>query len=78
MVPKKNPVGVQITAESPDGPLTACLNITEKDFIEGEFVHQLGARKRIQDLEEGPEKETGHQVQPGVEAYQFCWDRPRG
>ena len=58
MVPKKNPVGVQITAESPDGPLTACLNITEKDFIEGEFVHQLGARKRIQDLEEGPEKET--------------------
>ena len=58
MVPKENPVGVQITAESPDGPLTAYLNITEQDFIEGEFVHQLGARKRIQDLEEGPETEA--------------------
>ena len=34
------------------------MNITEKDFIEGEFVHQLGARKRIQDLEEGPESEA--------------------
>ena len=34
------------------------LDITDGDFIEGEFVHQLGARKKIQDLEEGPESEA--------------------
>ena len=65
---KENPVGVQVTAESPDGPLTVYLDITDGDFIEGEFVHQLGARKRIQDLEEGSESEahTGAELKGAI------------
>ena len=43
---KEVPTGVKITGMSPDGPLTVELSIT--DHLEGSFVHQLAARKRIQ------------------------------
>jgi hypothetical protein len=49
---KEKPTGVTIAADSTDGPLTVDLVIKESDWIEGEFVHQLAARKKIQDLEE--------------------------
>jgi hypothetical protein len=49
---KEKPTGVTIAADSPDGPLVVDLAIKESDLIEGEFVHQLAARKKIQDLEE--------------------------
>ncbi|TRY77470.1 hypothetical protein TCAL_10676 [Tigriopus californicus] len=48
----EKPTKVVITAKTPSGPLTAQVKIGEGSRIEGEFVHQLAARKRIQDLEE--------------------------
>ena len=46
------PKSVKITAQTPDGPLSVEIPIDEKSLINGDFVHQLAARKRIQDLEE--------------------------
>lgn len=48
----EKPTKVVISAKTPSGPLTAEVKIGEGSKIEGEFVHQLAARKRIQDLEE--------------------------
>ncbi len=49
---KEKPTGVKISAVCPDGPLTVELALEEAGKIEGTFVHQLAARKRIQDIEE--------------------------
>jgi len=49
---KTIPKSVTITANTPDGPLSVDLTISNSCFIGGNFVHQLAARKRIQDLEE--------------------------
>ena len=46
------PKSVTVTATTPDGPLSVELPIEKSSFISGNFVHQLAARKRIQDLEE--------------------------
>ena len=46
------PKCVTITAQTPDGPLAVEIPIDEKCFSAGNLVHQLAARKRIQDLEE--------------------------
>ena len=56
------PKTVKITAQTPDGPLSVEIPIDVNSFINGDLVHQLAARKRIQDLEEmiveeGPESE---------------------
>jgi len=49
---KNVPKSVTITANTPDGPLSVDLPISNSCIIGGNFVHQLAARKRIQDLEE--------------------------
>ena len=59
--PNDEPTGAKITAETPDGPLTAEIILTEDNKIEGEFVHQLAARKKIQDLEEESVLQENHQ-----------------
>ena len=46
------PVWVRIVAESPDGPLSIEIDITGNDKIRGDLIHQLAARKRIQELDE--------------------------
>ncbi len=47
------PAKVTIKAMAPDGPLDVSLDITEDRMLEdGCFVHQLAARKKIQELEE--------------------------
>jgi len=46
------PTKVEITAQAPDGPLSVDLPIEKSCFLNGNFVHQLAARKRIQDLVE--------------------------
>jgi len=46
------PTKVKITAQTPDGPLSVDLSIEKSCFLDGNFVHQLAARKRIQDLVE--------------------------
>jgi len=44
---------VVIVAQAPDGPLSVTIPITEKDHLEGgNFVHQMAARRRIQDIED--------------------------
>ena len=58
------PKSVKITALTPDGPLSVEIPIEEKSYLNGDFVHQMAARKRIQDLEEmiieeGPESKIG-------------------
>ncbi|RDW91534.1 hypothetical protein BP5796_02699 [Coleophoma crateriformis] len=49
---QKNPVSVTLRATSPHGPLEITIPI-EKLLISGETIHQLAARKAVQDLEEG-------------------------
>jgi len=46
------PRSVKIEAQTPDGPLSVEIPVDEKSFLNGDFVHKLAARKRIQDLEE--------------------------
>ena len=46
------PKTVTVTAKTPDGPLSLSIPVDESCHISGHFVHQLAARKRIQDLEE--------------------------
>jgi hypothetical protein len=46
------PQSVTITAATPDGPLSVQLPIDKSCWLSGNFVHQLAARKRIQDLQE--------------------------
>jgi len=46
------PKSVTVKASTPDGPLSVELPIEKSSFLSGNFVHQLAARKRIQDLEE--------------------------
>ena len=53
------PKTVKITAQTPDGPLSVDLPVEEKSILAGNFVHQLAARKRIQDLEETVLEEEG-------------------
>jgi hypothetical protein len=48
----KLPTMVKITAQTPDGPLSVELPIEKSCLLDGNFVHQLAARKRIQDLVE--------------------------
>jgi len=48
----KLPTMVKITAQTPDGPLSVELPVEKSCFLDGNFVHQLAARKRIQDLVE--------------------------
>ena len=49
----KMPKKVNITAESPDGPLTIDLDIDTANILKGEnLVRKLAARKKIQELEE--------------------------
>lgn len=47
------PKSVKVTAQSPNGPLVFEIAVEEKSLINGDFVHQMAARKRIQELEEG-------------------------
>jgi len=54
---EENPTAVRVTAETPDGPLTVTLPVEEESRVDGDFVHQLAARKRIQDLEEAIDEE---------------------
>jgi hypothetical protein len=47
------PKTIKVTAESPDGPLTAEINILDSNILEaGDFVHKLAGRKKIQELQE--------------------------
>ena len=46
------PTGVTVMATTPDGPLSVQLPIDKSCWLSGNFVHQLAARKRIQDLQE--------------------------
>ena len=49
----KMPKHVKVTADSPDGPLSAIIDVTDKNILDrGRFVHKLAARKKIQELEE--------------------------
>ncbi len=48
---EERPTAAKVTADTPDGPLEAEIRLEESGRIEGNFVHQLAARKRIQDLE---------------------------
>lgn len=62
------PNSVTITAQTPDGPLSVEIPVGEKTFLTGNFVHQLAARKRIQDLEEMIIDESeGHVTKQDVE-----------
>ncbi len=61
----KLPTMVKITAQTPDGPLSIDLSVEKSCFLDGNFVHQLAARKRIQDLEENVsvEEEGGEKME---------------
>ncbi len=48
---EERPTAARVTAETPDGALEAEVMLEEAGLVEGNFVHQLAARKRIQDLE---------------------------
>eukprot|EP00095_Tigriopus_kingsejongensis_P011133 maker-scaffold1161_size58349-snap-gene-0.8 protein:Tk11133 transcript:maker-scaffold1161_size58349-snap-gene-0.8-mRNA-1 annotation:"hypothetical protein DAPPUDRAFT_309817" len=48
----EKPKKVTITAKTPSGPLSVDLDVVKEVLLSGTFVHQLAARKRIQDLEE--------------------------
>jgi hypothetical protein len=61
------PKTVKITAQTPDGPLSVDLPVEEKSLLAGNFVHQLAARKRIQDLEEIILEEDGAPTKEEVE-----------
>merc|ERR1719411_1078717 len=44
---------VTVIAQAPDGPLSIEVPIDESSILkDGKFVHQMAARRRIQDLEE--------------------------
>ena len=46
-------VNITITAEAPDGPLTVSIPIDNNCYLNsGKLVHQMAARRQIQDLEE--------------------------
>ncbi|RDW60731.1 hypothetical protein BP6252_12114 [Coleophoma cylindrospora] len=49
---QKNPVSITLRATSSHGPLELTIPV-EKPIISGETIHQLAARKAVQDLEEG-------------------------
>ena len=47
---------VTIVGQAPDGPLSVTIPIKTEDYLTGgKFVHQMAARRRIQDLEENSE-----------------------
>lgn len=48
----ENIKNVNIEAITPDGPLCITIPINNTNYIHGQFIHQLAAKKRIQDLEE--------------------------
>lgn len=50
--PSKHAKSITIKAKSPQGPLELTIDITPKDTT-GTTIHQLAAKKAIQDLEEG-------------------------
>ena len=47
----EQPTGVIITAMTPDGPLNAEIDLENAGNIGGIFIHQLAARKMIEDLD---------------------------
>ena len=49
---KEYPTSVKITASTSNGPLSMELKLDQACQIEGSFIHQLAARKKIQELEE--------------------------
>ena len=50
---KKNLKSVTVTARGPNGPIKMEIPVNEKCVLEdGKYLHQLAARRRIQDLEE--------------------------
>ena len=47
------PKQIEITALSPDGPLSVVVEVKDANMLEaGNFVHQLAGRKKIQELQE--------------------------
>ncbi len=48
---EEKPTAAKVIAQTPDGDLEAVVKLEEAGKVEGNFVHQLAARKRIQDLE---------------------------
>ena len=47
------PKVIKITAETPSGPLSVDVNILTSNILEeGDFVHKIAARKKIQELQE--------------------------
>ena len=46
---------VTVTAQGPNGPIKIEIPIEDKNLLEGgKYLHQLAARRRIQDIEESP------------------------
>merc|ERR1712083_1092712 len=52
------PQFVEVRAQAPDGPLSIEVPIDENCFLDtGNFLHQMAARRQIQDLEESGERQ---------------------
>ncbi len=45
------PVAAEITASTPIGPLAVRLTPKEDEFLNGELLHTMAAKARIQELE---------------------------
>jgi len=50
-----------VKAKTPEGDLEVSLEVCKDSFIDGNSVHQLFARKMIQEIEEKPEKENAEE-----------------
>merc|ERR1719433_22687 len=66
---EETPKIVTITAQAPDGPLSVSIPIDEECVLNaGKLVHQMAARKQIQDLEEENSEYVSEEIKEQISA----------
>jgi hypothetical protein len=66
---------VTITAQAPDGPLSVSISIDDECFLtSGKLVHQMAARRQIQELEDGNSEYIPEDVKEQISdlALKYC------